>query len=317
MLGVGGVGAALLIAIVMNLAAEPMALLYANLDLREAGSITQSLDQAGVKYEVRGDGSTILVPRDKVASTRLMLAGKGLPTTDSVGYEIFDNQNALGQTDFVQQLNMKRATEGELARTIRALDGVTFARVHLVLPQRQLFQDTVDQASASVTIGVGAREPSSDQVRAVQNLVAGAVPNLKPERVVVIDQHGKTLSAEGDTGLGGKEAQDQKAAIEDQIRERIKNLVEGVVGVGKARVQVSADVDLSQVTTHSEKYDPNWQVVRSEQSNVTTASETESTGTATAATASNNVPGGTVTAPPTSGGSGNQNHGTETTTNYE
>src|SRR5579864_3532068 len=248
MLGVGGVGAALLIAIVMNLAAEPMALLYANLDLREAGSITQSLDQAGVKYEVRGDGSTILVPRDKVASTRLMLAGKGLPTTDSVGYEIFDNQNALGQTDFVQQLNMKRATEGELARTIRALDGVTFARVHLVLPQRQLFQDTADQASASVTIGVGAREPSTDQVRAVQNLVAGAVPNLKPERVVVIDQHGKTLSA-GSDGAGGKEAEDEKQAIEDSVRARVKNLIEGVVGAGKARVQVSADVDMSQVTT--------------------------------------------------------------------
>src|SRR6516162_1787633 len=174
----------------MNLTAEPMSLLYSNLDLREAGTITQALDQGGIKYEVRGDGATILVPRDKVASTRLMLASKGLPTTDSVGYEIFDNQSALGQTDFVQQLNMKRATEGELARTIRALDGVTFARVHLVLPEHQLFQDNTEDPSASVTIGVGARDPSSDQVRAVQNLVAGAVPNLKPERVAVIDQHG-------------------------------------------------------------------------------------------------------------------------------
>src|SRR5438067_13901600 len=112
----------------MNLG-QPKALLYSNLDLKEAGNITQALDQAGVKYEVKGDGSTILVPRDRVASTRLMLAGKGLPTSSSVGYEIFDSQNALGQTDFVQQLNMKRATEGELARTIRSLDGVTFTRV--------------------------------------------------------------------------------------------------------------------------------------------------------------------------------------------
>ena len=252
LLGVGGGGAAALIAILMSLTAEPMALLYSNLDMREAGTITQALDQGGIKYEVKGDGSTLMVPRDKVASTRLLLAGKGLPTSDSVGYEIFDTQNALGQTDFVQQLNMKRATEGELARTIRALDGVTFASVHLVLPERQLFQDTQDQPSASITIGIGARSPSGDQVRAVQNLVAGAVPNLKPERVVVIDQHGKTLSAEGDSGLGGKEAQDQKAAIEDTIRQRVKNLVEGVVGVGKARVQVSADIDMSQQTTHEE-----------------------------------------------------------------
>src|SRR5215469_15508988 len=221
----------------MNLTAEPMALLYSNLDLREAGAITQALDQGGIKYQARGDGSAIMVPRDKVASTRLMLAGKGLPTSDSVGYEIFDNQSALGQTDFVQQLNMKRATEGELARTIRALDGVTYARVHLVLPERQLFQDQADQASASVTIGVGAREPSTDEVRAVQNLVAGAVPDLKPEKVVVIDQHGKTLSAESD-GAGGKAAADARQAIEDQVRARVKSLVEGVVGAGKARVQV-------------------------------------------------------------------------------
>ena len=99
---------------------------------------------------------------------------------------------------------MKRATEGELARTIRALDGVTFARVHLVLPERQLFQDTTELASAAVTIGIGAREPSTDQVRAVQNLVSGAVPNLKPEKVVVIDQHGKTLSAESDVAAARK-----------------------------------------------------------------------------------------------------------------
>jgi flagellar M-ring protein FliF len=315
-LGVGGGAAALVLAIVVNLSAEPMSLLYSNLDLREAGSITQSLDQAGIKYEVKGDGSTIFVSRDKVATTRLMLAGKGLPTASSVGYEIFDNQNALGQTDFVQQLNMKRATEGELARTIRALDGVTFARVHLVLPERQLFQDTADQASASVTIGVGAREPSSDQVRAVQNLVAGAVPSLKPERVVVIDQQGKTLSAENDETLGGKAAADAKAAIEDSIRARVKNLVEGVVGAGKARVQVSADVDMSQVTTQEEKFDPDGQVVRSEQTTENSSKDNQASGSTTATSASNNVPGGTVAAP-NSSQTGSENSGTESTTNYE
>jgi flagellar M-ring protein FliF len=314
LLGIGGGASALIIAIALNLSAEPMGLLYSNLDMREAGSITQALDQAGIKYEVKGDGSTIMVPRDKVASSRLMLAGKGLPTASSVGYEIFDSQSALGQTDFVQQLNMKRATEGELARTIRALDGVTFARVHLVLPERQLFQDTADQSSASVTIGVGAREPSSDQVRAVQNLVAGAVPDLKPERVVVIDQHGKTLSAESD-GAGGKAAEDAKAGIEDTIRARVKNLVEGVVGVGKARVQVSADVDMAQVTTQEEKYDPDGQVVRSEQTNETSAKENSGGGQTQAASASANVPGGAASG--TSTATGNENNGTESTTNYE
>ncbi|MBV9995081.1 MAG: flagellar M-ring protein FliF [Caulobacteraceae bacterium] len=318
-LGVGGGAAAILITIALNLGAEPMGLLYSNLDLREAGSITQALDQAGIKYEVKGDGATIMVPRDKVASTRLMLAGKGLPTQDSVGYEIFDSQNALGQTDLVQQLNMKRATEGELARTIRALDGVTFARVHLVLPERQLFQDGTEQSSASVTIGVGARDPSMDQVRAVQNLVAGAVPELKPDNVTVIDQHGKTLSAAGDTSLDGKAAQDAKGAIEDGIRDRIKNLVEGVVGIGKARVQVTADVDMSQVTTQQEKYDPDGQVVRSEQTNETAQRQNQSSGAGAAAgtSASNNVPGTPVTANAPSQESGDQSTGNESTTNYE
>jgi flagellar M-ring protein FliF len=316
LLGVGGGGAALIITILLNLAAPPMSLLYSNLDLREAGTITQALDQAGVKYELRGDGSTVMVSRDKVATARLMLAGKGLPTASSVGYEIFDSQSALGQTDFVQQLNMKRATEGELARTIRALDGVTFARVHLVLPERQLFQDATDQASASVTIGVGAREPSTDQVHAVQNLVAGAVPDLKPERVVVIDQHGKTLSAEGDSSLGGKAAQDAKAAIEDGIRARIKNLVEGVVGPGKARVQVSADVDMAQVTTQEEKYDPDGQVVRSTQTNETNAKDSQGGASTGAASASTNVPGGTNSTS-TTNPTGSENTGSESTTNYE
>jgi flagellar M-ring protein FliF len=317
LLGVGGGGAALLLTILINLAQPPLGLLYSNLDLREAGSITQALDAAGIKYQAQGDGSTIMVPRDKVASARLMLAGKGLPTADSVGYEIFDSQNALGQTDFVQQLNMKRATEGELARTIRALDGVTFARVHLVLPERQLFQDAVDQASASVTIGVGAREPSSDQVRAVQNLVAGAVPDLKPERVVVIDQHGKTLSGESDSAAGGKAAQDAKQGIEDSIRARVKNLVEGVVGAGKARVQVSADVDMAQVTTQSEKYDPDGQVVRSEQTNETSAKDSQGGGSTQGASASTNLPGGTQTAAQNNPANGSENNGSESTTNYE
>jgi flagellar M-ring protein FliF len=319
LLGVGGGGAALLITILINLAQPPMGLLYANLDLREAGSITQALDAAGIKYQVQGDGSTVMVARDKVAQARLMLAGKGLPTADSVGYEIFDSQNALGQTDFVQQLNMKRATEGELARTIRALDGVTFARVHLVLPERQLFQDSTEQASASVTIGVGSREPSTDQVRAVQNLVAGAVPNLKPERVVIIDQHGKTLSAESDAAGGGKAAEDARASIEDALRARLKSLVEGVVGVGKARVQVSADVDMSQVTTQSEKYDPDGQVVRSEQTNESSAKDSQGGGgggAAAATSASTNLPGGTQTAGQSST-NGSENTGNESTTNYE
>src|SRR5690606_35693463 len=222
--------------------------------------------------------------------SRLMLSGKGLPTSGSVGYEIFDESNSLGQTDFVQQLNRQRALEGELARTIRALDGVTFARVHLVLPKRQLFEEEAEAPAASVTIGLAGRKPSGDQVAAVQNLVAGAVPNLKAERVTIVDQHGKTLSAGSDSSLAGKLADDRRSEVEARIRDQVKDLVEGVVGPGKARVTVSAELDLNRVTEQQETFDPDGQVIRSEQTTEESAAENEPGGVETV-TAAANIPG--------------------------
>ena len=295
---------AVIAGVMLKMGAEPQALLYANLDLKEASQITAALDQGGVKYEVKGDGSTIMVPRDKVASTRLMLASKGLPTSGSVGYEIFDNANALGQTDFVQNLNRQRALEGELARTIQSLRGVTSARVHLVMPKHQLFDDE-DAASptASIVVGLaGGGDLTADQVRSIRNLVAGAVPNLKPDRVTVVDETGKMLAAgspDGDASLDSQAASDRKSQIEDHIRRAVKDVVEGVVGAGKARVQVTADLDLTQLTEQKETFDPDGQVVRS----TTTAAEKSNqadaaNGGATGAAA--NIPGqnGQRTPPP-------------------
>lgn len=310
-LGIGAGVAAALFAVTMGLG-QPKALLYSNLDLKEAGSITQALDQGGIKYEVKGDGSTIMVNRDQVASTRLMLSSKGLPTAGSVGYEIFDNSSAMGQTDFVQQLNRQRALEGELGRTIRGLDGITSARVHLVLPKRQLFEEDAEQPSASVTLGVGGREPGPEQVRAVQNLVAGAVPSLKPNRVTVIDQHAKTLSG-GDTG-DAAEADGRKTEVEQRIAKQVKTLVEGVVGAGKARVNVTADVDLAQVTTQKEDFNPDGQVVRSESTTDENSKDTQA-GAPTQASAAAKVPGNSTV--DGSGDSTNTNGKQESTTNYE
>jgi flagellar M-ring protein FliF len=310
LLGIGAGVAAALVAVSMNLG-EPKALLYANLDLKEAGSITQALDQAGIKYEVKGDGSTLMVPRDQVASTRLMLSSKGLPTAGSVGYEIFDNANALGQTDFVQQLNRQRALEGELARTIQGLDGVTSVRVHLVLPKRQLFDDEAEQPSASVNIHVGGRELGADQVRAIQNLVAGAVPNLKPDRVTVVDQHAKTLSG-GDTGMAS-ESDSRKSDVEQRITKQVKQLVEGIVGAGKARVNVTADLQLSQVTLQQETYDPDGQVVRSESTTDESARQTEPDANGQVS-ATSNIPGG---AGPNNSSNSSSSGRQESTTNYE
>jgi len=316
-LGVSAGVAAALVALVMHLGTEPEALLYSNLDLKEAGSITQALTAAGVKYDAKGDGSTIMVPRDKVASTRLMLSSKGLPTSGSVGYEIFDNASALGQTDFVQQLNRQRALEGELARTIRSLDGVNFARVQLVLPKHQLFEDQEEQPSASVVIGVAGREPSSEQVRALQNLVAGAVPNLKPDHVTIVDQNSKMLAGGDGSAAADAAADDHRNATEDNLKKRIKELVEGVVGPGNARVQVTADLDLDQVTTQEEKFDPDGAggVVRSTQTSGENSKQPDSSGGGQS-TATANVPGTPGAAGASANGGTSSDQNTETT-NYE
>lgn len=290
MLGVGAGVVAVLVALIMFMGREPNELLYSNLDLKEASDVTQALSQAGIKFETKGDGSTILVPRDKVASARLMVAGKGLVSSGSIGYEIFDGGNALGQTDFVQQLNRQRALQGELERTIKAMQGVNSVRVHLVLPKRQLFEEDAEQPSAAVTIGVGSREPSSDMVHAIQNLVSSAVPNMKAEKVAVIDQHGKTLSAPSDESLAGKEAQDRKTEAEARIAKTVKDMIDGVLGPGKARVNVTAELDLNRVTTQEERFDPDGQVVRSESTNESNSQENkneDNSGTTAAA----NVPG--------------------------
>jgi flagellar M-ring protein FliF len=311
-LGIGAGVAAALFFVTSGLG-QPKALLYSNLDIKEAGSITQALDQANIKYEVKGDGSTIMVPRDQVASTRLMLSSKGLPTAASVGYEIFDNASAMGQTDFVQQLNRQRALEGELGRTIMSLDGITSARVHLVLPKRQLFEEEAEQPSASVSIGVGGREPSPDQVRAMQNLVSGAVPNLKPDRVTVIDQHAKTLSG-GDTGMAA-EADGRKSEVEQRIAKQVKTMVEGIVGAGKARVNVSADVDLAHVTEQKKTFDPDGQVVRSE--STTDENSKEGSGASDGQTSAvANIPGNAKIGGNTES-SGSNSGRQESTTNYE
>ena len=302
---------AILGAMMFKIGGEPQSLLYANLDPKEAAQVTATLDAAGIKYEVKGDGTTITVPRDKVPSTRLLVAGKGIVTSGSVGYEIFDNAPALGQTDFVQHLNQQRALEGELARTIRAIQGVNEARVLLNMPKKQLFENDADaQASASIMINSGARRLGAEQVAAIRNLVAGAVPDLKPERVTVADQSGQLLAGAGDALSA---ASGQKSEAEERIRKTVLNIVEGVVGPGHARVQVSADLDMSRVTTSEEKFDPDGQVIRSTQS-AGEKNDQSKPGVNGATSASQNIPGSASTG---SGSDSSKSDKTDETTNYE
>lgn len=313
-LGVAAGVAAVLVAVMLRVGQAPDALLYSNLDLREASEISAALDQAGIKYSSKGDGSTIFVSRDEVGTARLMLAGKGLVTSGSVGYEIFDNQSVLGQTEFQQNLNEQRALQGELSRTIMSMRGITSARVHITMPRREMFQAAATDPTAAVVVGVGGRDLSADQVRAIRNVVASSVPNLKPDKVTVTDQSNRTLAAGSeDTGFTSANAEAAKATTESQLQTRIKDIVEGVVGAGAARVQVTADIDHSRSTTQEQKFDPDGQVVRSTSTNGSQSQDT--TGQADGGvTATNNIPGGQA---PNATPIGSTNSENTETTNYE
>ena len=314
-LGAAAGAAAVLAAIILHVSAQPQALLYSNLDLKEASEITTNLSQAGIKYEAKGDGSVIMVDRDEVAKARMMLASKGLPTAASVGYEIFDNAPALGQTEFVQNLDNQRALEGELARTIGTLRGISSARVHLVMPKRELFSDEAEQPTASVVLGLSGSDMNGDQVAAIRNLIAGAVPNLKADNVTVVDDRNHLLAAPGDDGLMSGAGAQHKNEVEDNLRKRIMDIVEGVVGPGAARVTVTADLDPTSTTKEQVQYDPDGQVVRSTStnSNSDTSADPNAGGQTTA---SANIPN-TQQAPSIATTSANSSKQDSEITNYE
>ena len=313
-LGVAAGVTAVLVALMLRVGQSPDALLYSGLDLKEASEVTSALDQAGIKYATRGDGSTIMVNRDDVGTARMSLASKGLVTSGSVGYELFDNQSVLGQTEFQQNLNEKRALEGELARTILGYQGISTAKVLIALPRREMFASAAGEPTAAVVVGVGARGLSGDQVEAIRNVVASAVPGMKPTRVTVSDTSNRTLAAgSDDTGFSSASARDAQAQTESQLQARIKDIVEGVVGAGNARVQVTAEIDRARSTTQEQRYDPDGQVVRSTSTNGSESLDT-SGDPAGGATATNNIPGG---APPVATPAGASEKASTETTNYE
>jgi len=251
--------------IMMRVTAPQMTPLFTDLSFEDSTAIVKDLERQGIPYELKGDNAIVLVPKDKVTRLRMRLAEAGLPKGGGIGYEIFDKSDALGATSFVQNINHLRALEGELARTIRAIDRVQAARVHLVLPERALFSRDKAEASASIVLKVrGPLEPQ--QVRAIRHLVASAVKDLKPERVSIVDEAGRLLADGASTeGALGLSADERQVAFERRLREQVEAIVTSVVGPGHARVQLTADFDFNRVTQTSEKFDPEGRVMRSSQ----------------------------------------------------
>ncbi|MBX9776074.1 MAG: flagellar M-ring protein FliF [Xanthobacteraceae bacterium] len=251
--------------VILRMSGPQMTMLFSDLSLEDSAAIIKDLERQAIPYELRNDNSMIMVPRERVARLRMKLAEGGLPKGGGVGYEIFDRSDTLGATSFVQNVNHLRALEGELARTIRAIERIQTARVHLVLPERQLFSRDRPEPSASIVLRVrGMLEPQ--QVRAIRHLVASAVNGLKPERVSVIDEMGRLLAdgARSDNAMG-LTADERQIAYERRLREQVETIVTSVVGPGRARVQLTADFDFNRVTQTSERFDPEGRVLRSSQ----------------------------------------------------
>jgi flagellar M-ring protein FliF len=288
--------------------------LFTDLSVDDSSAIIKDLERQGIPNDLKSEGAIILVPKEQVPRLRMKLAESGLPKGGGVGYEIFDKSDALGATSFVQNINHLRAMEGELARTIRAIERVQQARVHLVLPERPLFSRDKAEPSASIVLKVrGTLE--AQQVRAIRHLVASAVNGLKPQRVSVVDEAGRLLAdgSADETGTGVT-ADERKAVFERALRERIESLVNSVVGSGRARVQLSAEFDFNRITQTSDKFDPESRVVRSSQSREEVSGNGDNG--AGAVSVGNELPNSNVR-PEGQPGALSQNRKTEEVVNYE
>ena len=252
-----------------NLTQPKMSLLYSELDQSDSAAIVSHLEAAGVPFELSPDGRRIMAPTDQVARMRLSMAEAGIPNGGSVGYEIFDQSGELGSSSFVQNINHLRALEGELARTIRSLGNIQNARVHLVLPQRELFSRERNEPSASVVIRlVGGSRLTKSQSAALQQLVAAAVPRMEADRVSIIDHRGRLLARTttgDDVADLANDAEEMRLSVEQRLSQSVEDLLERTLGTGNVRVTVSAELDFDRVTESSETYDPDGQVVRSTQ----------------------------------------------------
>ncbi len=303
-----------------RLSSPDMSLLYADLSSQDSAQIIARLEQLNQSYRLSNDGTQIFVPTDKVGSIRFAMAEEGLPSGGSMGYEIFDRSEGLGTTNFVQNINHLRALEGELARTIRSINQVRSARVHLVLPRRELFSRDRQDPSASIVLTMrGGRRLERDQVQAIQNLVASAVPGLEPSMVSIVDNKGTLLARgvpEGSLEGAASTAEEMRIRYETRMARTIEDLLERTVGPGNVRAEVSAEMDFDRITENAEIYDPDGQVVRSTQT-VEESSAAEDSEGRPPVTVGNNLPDAGLPADDAGATNKSNSARVEETVNYE
>jgi len=273
--------------VIMRVTTPQMTTLFTDLSAEDSSSIIKDLERQAIPFELRNEGAVIMVPKDKVTRLRMKLAESNLPKGGGVGYEIFDKSDALGTTSFVQNINHLRALEGELARTIRAIDRIQAARVHLVLPERPLFSRETPEPSASIVVRVrGSLE--AQQIRAIRHVVASAVNGLKPQRVSIVDEAGRLLADGAGKDSENVVGDERRVAFEKRMRNEVEAIVSSVVGQGRARVQLTADFDYNKITQTSDKFDPEGRVLRSSQTREESSLTAENNGQVTV---NNELPG--------------------------
>jgi flagellar M-ring protein FliF len=299
------------------MAAPNMALLYADLQANDKQKIINRLNSLGVEYRFNEENGELLVNSEKVLPLRMQFAGEGLPSVANVtGYEIFDESEPLGTSQFVQNINLIRALEGELSRTINSLDTIESSRVHLVLPKKELFSKTGAEPSASVVLRFKStnKQINKGEINAISNLIATAVPNLKPANVTIIDTNGKPLKlgAEDEDGVSfiTEAARDHQLQLEMRLKKTIEDLLGQSLGPNKVKATVSAEVDFDREVINNESYDPEGQVIRSRKVIEEKEEEKEAVDPLSVAT---NLPNAQVE----NGQGGRNKSRTDETTNYE
>lgn len=319
---VGGVFLGLMIFFILfvtRFTSPSMEVLYSDLDTADSTRITAQLQTMGAKYQLKQGGKEILISAKDVTRVRLELAEQGMGGS-VLGYELFDKSEAIGATSFMQNVNYIRALEGELSRTIESLNSVKGARIHLVMPKRELFSRKKQEPSASVFLRMrGATRLSSEQISAVQHLVAAAVPSLTPKHISVIDNKGKLLAGgfEDTDGMGAVSSKiDEKNRIlENRLAKTLEELIEKSVGFGHVRAEVNAEMDFDRISTNEERYDPEGQVVRSTQSIEETSSSKDADGSPSV-TVGTNLPDANQDSGDNQSSSAAENR-TEETVNFE
>ncbi len=316
-----GLGLMAFFSYIMMRANQPeMGLIFSQIDQTDASRIIDRLQTMGVPNEVKGDGTSIYVPSDQIPRLRMELAQDGMPS-GGVGYEIFDKQDVLGTTNALLNINQIRALEGELAKSIRTIGSIQGARVHLVVPKRELFTENKQEPSASVVVRMrGSLSLSAMQVQAIRYLVASAVPGLLLDQVSIVDDRGNLL-ARGKDSNEQKDSltvhQDAQQQYEERLARSLEAMLDRTLGLNKSRVEVTAEMDFDQLSTTSVQYDPEGQVVRSQTTNEEGVNSHENTGSGNDGVSIQNVlPSGQENQ--TAGvQSRNQTSNTEENTNFE